>query len=125
MQLEDYFNFLGPDGRAPCSSDFIRIKGHRLGIEHVLSYYRAGYNPDEIAREFPGLSLEKIYATITYYLSHRAAVNAYLARLREQDEQAYQEWAAAKPSPVVRRLRALRAQQAGRKPFHEGALSPG
>jgi len=110
MQLEDYFDFLGSDGRDPRSSDFIRIKGHRLGIEHVLSYYRDGYNPDEIAREFPGLSLEKIYATITYYLHYRDEVDAYLARLRERYEREYEEWA-AKPSPLVQRLRAIRAQQ--------------
>lgn len=111
MQLEDYFDFLGTDTRDPRHSTAIRIKGHRIGIEHVLAYYRAGYHPDEIARELPGLSLEKIYATITYYLSHRAAVDAYLMRLREQDEQAYQAWASAEPSPVVQRLRTQRAQR--------------
>ncbi len=31
MQLEDYFDFLAPDG--------IRIKGHRIGIETVLYDY--------------------------------------------------------------------------------------
>jgi uncharacterized protein (DUF433 family) len=106
MQLDDYFDFLGPDAR-----DAIRIKGHRIGIEHVLSYYHEGYNPDEIAQEFPGLSLEKIYATITYYLAHRDEVDAYLARLKARYEQEYAEWV-ANPSPLVERLRALRAQQA-------------
>jgi len=96
MQLEDYFDFMGPDAR-----NAIRIKGHRIGIEHVLSYYHEGYNPDEIAREFPGLSLEKIYATITYYL----------ARLKARSEQDYAEWA-ANPSPLVERLRAVGAQRA-------------
>ncbi len=106
MQLDDYFDFMGPDAR-----DAIRIKGHRIGIEHVLSYYHEGYNPDEIAQEFPGLSLEKIYATITYYLAHRDEVDAYLVRLKARYEQEYAEWA-ANPSPLVERLRAVRAQQA-------------
>jgi prevent-host-death family protein len=100
--LKDYFEFLEPDA--------VRIKGHRLGIEHVLEYYLAGYNPDEIAREFPGLSLEKIYATITYYLRHRARVNAYLIRGRELAEQEYRE-AVANPSPLRKRLQAFKAQR--------------
>ena len=110
MQLEDYSDFLGSDACEPQSSDAIRIKGHRIGIEHVLSYYHEGYNPDEIAKEFPGLSLEKIYATITYYLRHRAEVDAYLARLRERYEREYEEWA-ADPPPLVQRLRAIREQR--------------
>jgi len=107
MQLEDYFDFLGPDA--------IRIRGHRIGLEHVLAYYREGYNPDEIAQEFPGLSPEKIYAAITYYLSHRTEVEAYLARLRERSEREYQEWAAI-PSPLVQRLQAIRAERAQEQP---------
>ncbi|MDJ0516034.1 MAG: DUF433 domain-containing protein [Trichodesmium sp. MO_231.B1] len=33
-----------------------------------MNYYLDGYSPEEIAVNFPGLSLDKIYATITYYL---------------------------------------------------------
>ncbi len=106
MQLDDYFDFLGPEAH-----NAIRIKGHRIGIEHVISYYHEGYNPDEIAQEFPGLSLEKIYATITYYLANRDEVDAYLGRLRARYKQEYAEWA-ANPSPLVERLRAHRVQQA-------------
>ncbi len=102
MQLEEYFDF--------SEQDAIRVKGHRIGIEHILSYYREGYTPDEIAEEFPGVSLEKIYATITYYLSHREEIDAYLVRLRERSEQEYQEWA-ANPSPLVQRLRAAKYEQ--------------
>ena len=115
MELEDYFDFLGSDKRDPRSSNAIRIKGHRIGVEHVLAYYREGYHPDEIAREFPGLSLEKIHATITYYLSHRAEMDDYLARVRESSERDYAEWVAQSP-PVVQRLRAIQVQQAQGQP---------
>ena len=106
MQLEDYFDFLGPD--------VIRIKGHRIGIEHVLAYYREGFSPEQITQEFPGLSLEKIYATITYYLHNQAEVDAYLERLEAWSEEEYRKWA-ANPSPVVERLRKLKAMR-GQKP---------
>jgi len=103
MQLEDYFEFLEPEA--------IRIKGHRIGIEHILAYYREGFGPEEIAQEFPGLSLDKIYATITYYLSHRTEIDAYLVRVRARDEQDYEAWA-AHPSPLIQRLQAIKAKQA-------------
>ncbi len=103
MQLEDYFDFLGPNE--------IRIKGHRIGIEHVIELYHEGYIPERIAQTFPGLSLEKIYATITYYLHNRDEIDAYLARQAAIVEQALREYEAREPSPVVKRLRALKAER--------------
>lgn len=99
-RLEDYFEFLSPDD--------IRIKGHRIGIDDVIDYYLQGYSPLEILAELPSLNLEKIHATITYYLHNRAEIDAYMARLAAWREQRYQE-ASANPSPVVQRLRALKA----------------
>lgn len=102
-RLEDYFEFL--------SDDDIRIKGHRVGIDNVLDYYLEGYTPEEIAANLPTLSLEQIYATITYYLRHTAEIDAYLLRLTAWREQRYQE-SRANPSPVVQRIRAIKAQRA-------------
>lgn len=93
------------------NADSIRISGHRIGIEHVLQYYLDGYGPDEIATEFPGLSLEKIYATITFYLANKAEIDQYLERIKADDELAYREWQ-DNPSPVIERLRVLREKQA-------------
>ena len=102
MQLEDYFDFLDPDD--------IRIKGHRIGIDDVLKYYLQGYSPEQILEELPSLKLEKIYATLTYYLHNRAEMDAYMLRLSKRREQHYQEWL-ANPSPLALRLRALKAQR--------------
>ena len=41
IKLNRYFDFQQPDR--------IRIKGHRLGIEHILNHHLEGYNPEEIA----------------------------------------------------------------------------
>lgn len=102
MLLEDYFDFLSPDD--------IRIKGHRIGIDNVLEYFLQGYSPEEIAANYPELGLEKIYATITYYLHKRSEVDAYLLRLRRWKEERYQEWL-KNPSPLIERLRAVKAQR--------------
>jgi len=58
--------------------------------------------------------LEQVYATITFYLHNRAEMDVYLSRLAAWREQHYQEWA-ENPSPLVQRLRRLKAEQAGRE----------
>jgi uncharacterized protein (DUF433 family) len=104
MDFHEYFDFV--------SQDDIRIKGHRIGIDDVLDYYLEGYTPEEIAAQLPTLSLEEIYATITYYLHNRTEVMAYLARLARWREERYHA-SLANPSPTVRRLRALKAELQG------------
>ncbi|MCC5656800.1 DUF433 domain-containing protein [Nostoc sp. XA010] len=65
--------------------DAIRIKGHRIGIDNVIQYYLQGYSPEEI-------------------------IDAYMLRLAKWREQRYQE-SLANPSPLMQRLRALKAQR--------------
>jgi uncharacterized protein (DUF433 family) len=102
MRLEDYFDFLGTDD--------IRIKGHRIGIDDILSFYLEGFSAEEIGARFPSLKLEEIHATITYYLHNRAEVDALLIRLADWREQRYQT-AVANPSALAQRLRELKAQR--------------
>ena len=102
MQLTDYFEFLSPDD--------IRIKGHRIGIDTVLEAFLNGFSPETIAADYPELSLEKIYATITYYYHQQTEVERYLQRLRQWREQHYQE-TLQNPSPMAERLRQLKLSE--------------
>lgn len=103
MQLEDYFDFLAPDD--------IRIKGHRHGIETVLyEYIHRAQTAEEIAKKYPTLTLEEVYATILYYLQNKERIDQYLTdwiewgrRMREEQEK--------NPPPFVARLRALKAER--------------
>jgi len=104
MELESYFEFL--------SEDDIRIKGTRVGIETVLDDYLEGSSPEEIAARYRSLSLEQVYATITYYLRNRAQVDAYLEAWRQYTDQAWHEYE-RNPSEVVKRLRQLKEQATG------------
>ena len=99
MQLEDYFDFLGPND--------IRVKGTRVGIETILTdYLELGLFAEQIAARYPTLSVEQVYATLTYYWRNRSQVDAYLRAVdheierqrREQDQHS---------SPAVQRLREL------------------
>ena len=100
MQLEDYFLFI--------SKNDIRIKGHRIGIDNVLFYFLEGYTPEEINSIYPDLSLEKIYATITYYLQNRTEIDAYLLRLKQWQENRYQE---SLKNPSLQREKMRRIKQ--------------
>ena len=95
IKLEDYFDFLAEDD--------IRLRGHRIGIENVLSYYLEGYTPEEIVKELPSLNSEKVYATITYYLHNRSQLDFYLLQLINHRKEKYQAFI-KNPSPLVRRL---------------------
>lgn len=101
-KLEDYFEYL--------SVNDIRIKGHRIGIQDLISYYLEGYSPEEILRELPSLNLEKIYATITYYLHNRSELDTYLLRLSKSNEKSYQKFV-NNPPALVKRLKAKKAQR--------------
>ena len=99
MQLTDYFDIQD-------ESD-IRLPGTRVGIETVLLDFLDGFSPEEIAVRYHSLTLEQVYATITYYLQDRAKVDAYLDEHRRGAEQAY-EHQRQHPNEAVRRLRGLK-----------------
>ncbi len=102
MQLEDYFEFFQPDD--------IRIKGHRIGIEDVIKYHLEGYTSHQILEKLPSLTLEKIYATLTYYYQNKEQIDVYIQRINEWQEEQYQQWLNSEPSPVIKRLRRLKAK---------------
>lgn len=96
MELKSYFEFIDENA--------IRIAGTRVGIETVVRDYLEGASPEEIVLHYPTLSLEQVHATIVYYLANREDVEAYLARVRQLQEEAWQEQQ-RHPSEFVRSLR--------------------
>lgn len=110
MLLEDYFNFLRPDD--------IRLKDTRIGIETVLyDFIHRARTPEEIAQTYRSLNLEQVYATITYFLHNKAAIDEYLTRWLEHREMMAAEQARNPPPGVARhraRLAELRAARSFR-----------
>ncbi len=102
MELENYFTFLDPDD--------IRVKGTRVGIETVLDDYLNGASPEEIVARYRSLTLEQVYATLTYYLRNKTTVDAYLARWRAYCDSSWEEWQ-RNSAPFVQEMRS-RLQQA-------------
>jgi uncharacterized protein (DUF433 family) len=103
MELESYLDFLAPVD--------IRVKGTRIGIETILyEYIHRSQSAEVIAARYPSLTLEQVYATITYYLRYRPAVHAYLEDWLEHGRQVREAQERNLP-PVVVRVRALAAQR--------------
>jgi uncharacterized protein (DUF433 family) len=102
IKLEDYFEFH--------SADDIRLKGHRVNIEDVLNYYLEGYTPEEINVNLPTLDLEKIHATITFYLHERSQIELYLKRVEKRQENNYQGFV-ANPPAIAQQVKAEKVKR--------------
>jgi uncharacterized protein (DUF433 family) len=95
-----------PDGE-------IRLVGHRIGLYTVVREYKDGHSVEEIAEEYPTLSVDLIRQVIAFYLSNRDEVDAYVdAAQMELDRQA-----ATPAGPGTLRIRELmsRIEQADRE----------
>jgi len=89
------------------SADDVRVKGTRVGIEHILSAYLAGSLPEEIALEFPTVTLEQVHGVIACYLRNRKEANAYLQRWQRRAREIRSEQAGYTGPEVIQRLRGL------------------
>jgi len=66
---------------APCVMDddgVLRVAETRVRLDTIILAFHSGYSAEEILLKYPSLNLTDIYATITYYLWHRAELDAYL-----------------------------------------------
>jgi len=51
-----------------------------VSLESVVYEFLRGESPAAIVQGFPSLSLEQVYGGITFYLAHRAEIDADLKR---------------------------------------------
>lgn len=95
----------------------IRIKGSRVTLDSIIQSYQFGETPEQIADNFPSISLADIYAVITYYLTHTAEVNEYL-REREREADKMQQRIESDPDYQIKKNQMrerLLARWSGRK----------
>lgn len=92
-----------------CDEQSVMRVGHtRVMLDAIVAGFEQGHSPETLQQQYPALSLEEVYGAIAYYLAHRDEVTAYLNRQNELWE-AWRAKSRAQSSPVVERLRALRA----------------
>jgi len=89
------------------SSEFVNLKSV---VFNLLDNYLSGDSPEVIAKRFPSLSLEQVYATITYYWANQEKADAYLEDGRLWFDEQWRKQT-ENPSPVVKQLRELKKQR--------------
>ena len=57
----------------------VRVTGTRVPLETVVRAFHQGATPEEIAQDFPTVTLAQVYAVLAFYLAHRHEVDAYVA----------------------------------------------
>jgi uncharacterized protein (DUF433 family) len=72
---------------APLQADadgIVRVGGTRVTLDTVVVAFQQGATAEEIAQQYPTVTLPDIYAAIAYYLRHHDEVDAYLTEGRRQ-----------------------------------------
>ena len=83
------------------------IRGTRVSLDSVVYRFLEGLSPETIQADcFPTLTLEQVYGAISYYLSNRAEVDAYL-RQADKDFEDFRRRVRAEYPEAHRRLDAI------------------
>jgi uncharacterized protein (DUF433 family) len=72
----------------------LRINGTRMTVNQIVVWYKQGYTPEEIADQYPHLTLAQVYTALAYYHANREEIEVDLAAEKiEADrlEQTYQQ----------------------------------
>jgi uncharacterized protein (DUF433 family) len=86
------------------------ITGTRISLDSIVLSYLNGESPENIAQNFPLLSLEQIYGAIAFYLSNRDIVDVYLEKSEDEFQQLQQ--VCREKSPLLyQKLKAAQAQK--------------
>lgn len=88
----------------------MRVGKTRVRLDTVITAWKHGDSPEQIVENFDALDLADVYAIISYYLNHRAEVEAYLEQNRREAERLRAENERRFPQAGIRdRLLARRA----------------
>ena len=93
------------------TDNVVRVGATRVTLDTLVAAFSEGATPEEMAFQYPSLGLSDIYAVISYYLQHRAEVDAYLAAWNaEASKQRLRNEARFDPAGVRARLLARRGR---------------
>ena len=83
----------------------MRVGGTRVTLDTIVAAFNEGASAEEIAQQYPSLSLGDVYSVIGYYLHQQPAVEDYLRRRQQQaDEIRKQNETKFPPSGIRERL---------------------
>ena len=63
------------------------IAGSRVSLDSIVYEFLSGSSAEAIQQAFPGISLEEIYGSLTFYLANRPEVEEYLEKGEQELEE--------------------------------------
>jgi uncharacterized protein (DUF433 family) len=72
-------------GTVPLMADadgVMRVSGTRVTLDSLLAAFNEGATAEEIAQQYPSVSLGDVYQVIGYYLGHSSELDTYLCQYR-------------------------------------------
>ena len=72
----------------------LRIDGTRMTVNQIVVWYKQGYSPEEIADQYPHLTLSQVYTALAYYHANKEEIEVSLAieeKKSDQLEQAHKQ----------------------------------
>lgn len=106
--LAEVMNMTLPEFLTRDAYGSIQVRAHRIGLEHLIGEYNEGASAEEIAEEYPSLSLSLVHRIISFYLDNRTDVDRYIAECRAECER---HRSAASNGPTLEELRRREASR--------------
>ena len=92
MDLVDIGTLIKSDpnfrGGRPC------IAGTGVSVRRIVGWYQLGENPEDIADNYPHLTLGQVYAALAYYHANRTQLASEFATEEVEEERLEKEWLA-------------------------------
>jgi len=70
----------------------LRIEGTRITVNQMVVLYKQGYGPEDIADQYPQLTLAQVYAALAYYHANREEIEADLMAEKLEAERLEKEY---------------------------------
>ena len=68
----------------------LRIDGTRVTVNQIATLYKQGYNAEDIADQYPHLTMAQVYAALSHYHANKEDIDADLIA-EEQEADALQD----------------------------------
>jgi uncharacterized protein (DUF433 family) len=69
----------------------LRIEGTRITVNQIVTLYKQGYNAEEIADQYPHLTMAQVYAALLHYHTNQQEIDSDLATEKKEAEKLERE----------------------------------
>lgn len=68
-----------------------RIAGTGVTVHRIATWYNLGHTPEEIAAQYPHLTLAKVFAALAWYFEHQEMIDAEMLEDQQEAERLEQQ----------------------------------